>query len=66
MQCLRQSLLKNESLSNMNTMVIITFIEDISILLVFIFTLPNPLPPPTNLISATDIKFTIGGAPCLE
>lgn len=65
MQCLRQSLLKNESLSNMNTMVIITFIEDISILLVFIFTVPNP-PPPQNLISATDIKFTIGGAPCLE
>lgn len=64
MQCLRQSLLKNESLSNMNTMVIITFIEDISILLVFIFTIPNP--PPQNLISATDIKFTIGGAPCLE
>lgn len=23
-------------------------------------------PPPQNLISATDIKFTIGGAPCLE
>lgn len=64
MQCLRQSLLKNESLSNMNTMVIITFIEDISILLVFIFTIPTP--PPQNLISATDIKFTIGGAPCLE
>lgn len=43
----------------MNTMVIIAFIENISILLAFIFTLYTP--PPQNLISATDIKFTIGG-----
>lgn len=61
-ECLRQSLLKKQNLNNRNTMVIITLIENTSILLAFVVTLHTH----QNLTSATtlrgiDVKFTIGG-----